>query len=628
MPERERPFKGTTPTGLGHTALVDLGSGSVQVFATPHELVRRYLGGRGLNMFYLWGFLRHRPEPLSPENPLIIGTGLLTGTPSPSASRLNVSARSPETGILGDSNMGGFFGPRLRAAGFDRLIITGRAREPVLLHVSDGQVGILPASEFWGLNTLEVQDRLKERFGRDSDILCIGRAGEKMVKMACIRSGMKQAAGRGGMGAVMGSKNLKAVVASGKGNVPVPNRKKALSHLRQLNQYLKGSKIIQHLGRFGTALLYDNSNQLGTIRTRNSQENFFTDGLTAAEFEKYTEKMLSCWGCVVHCRHRNVFGGEGPDYSTIGLLGANCGIDDAAQVIKLSNLVNDLGLDASSCGSVIGWAIELHERGLIPPDLVDRPLRYGDYEMMCGLLEDIAERRGLGDILAESTGAVRHFGEKSRDYLIAVKNLPQSDPHDCRYIKSFALGIAVASRGADHLRNRPTLDIFSFPAELNRQIYGAEVNPDPTSYETKEHVVYFSENIFSVTDSLGLCKFVCHGFNSPHLLKYEHFAGLIKLMTGMEFTEEDLRQTGKRIVDLERLINLREGLGRGDDTLPRRYFEDPLPGRVAQGHYIDRDEFDRLLSRYYALRGWDEDGRPPRETVREVELLWEEFGPV
>lgn len=604
--------------GLLRTAMVDLTRQRVDTFPTPEGLVRKFLGGRGLNMFYLHSLLKPGTDPLGPENPLIVGTGLLTGTPAPSASRINISCKSPESGILGDANMGGFFGPRLRTAGFDRLIILGRADRPLYLEVRDGRVELRPAGRYWGLNTIEVQDRIREDLGRDTDILCIGRAGENRVRMACIRSGMKQAAGRGGMGAVMGAKNLKAIVAGGQGNVPVPDRKAALNNLRQMNEYLKNSKIIQFLGRFGTALLYENSNHLGTIRTKNSQENFFTDGLTATEFEKYTEKMVACWGCVVHCRHRNVFGGEGPEYSTIGLLGANCGIGDAAQVIKLNNLVNDLGLDASSAGSIIGWAIELFERGLVDRRVTGRELRYGDFEMMVELLNDIAERRGFGDILAESTGAAARLGEHARDYLIAVKNLPQSDPHDCRYIKSFALGIAVASRGADHLRNRPTLDIMALPAEVTRGIYGTEVDPDPTAYDTKEHVVYFSENIFAVVDALGLCKFVCHGFNSPHLLKYEHFSRLIALVTGLEMGREELEAAGRRIVDLERLINEGEGLGRADDNLPDRYFDDPLPGRVASGHRIDRREFQALLSRYYALRGWDDDGRVPAGRRREL----------
>ena len=606
---------------MGKQAFVNLTTGEVQIQPTPAGLAEKLLGGRGMNMFYLNRFLSPSADPLSPENPLIIGAGLLTGTLAPNACRFNVSAVSPESGVLGDANCGGFFGPKMRAAGFDRLILLGRAPEPSYLYLEDGRLEIRPAEGYWGLNTRETQERLRADLGRDVQVACIGRAGERLVRFACVINGLKNAAGRGGMGAVMGSKNLKAVVARAVGGVTVADPAGMREKRKELTAYLQKSKIVQVLGKVGTSLLYEPSNRIGAIRTHNSQLNTFSESLNASEIEKYTGKMLACYGCVVHCRHRNLFGGEGPEYSVIGLLGANCGIDDPAEVVKLNNLVNDLGLDASSAGGIIPWAIELYQRGIIGPEVTGRELHFGDAGLVRDLLLDISERRGFGDILAESTRAVRRFGERSRDYLIAVKGLPQSDPHDCRYIKSFALGLAVASRGADHLRNRPTLEILYLPPELNARIYGREVDPDITSYRDKEVLVHFSENIFAVVDSLGICKFVCHGFNSPHLLKYEHFSELIRLATGLALSPEELREVGKRVVDLERYINLRLGVTRQDDTLPKRYFDDPMPLGEARGHHIDRAEFEGMLSRYYTLRGWDEEGRLPPGRVAELEAL-------
>jgi len=449
----------------------------------------------------------------------------------------------------------------------------------------------------------------------------IGPSGENLVRMAAVMTGKKNAAGRGGMGAVMGSKNLKAVVAHGGNSIEVAH-KQTLRALRiEQQKYLKESKVVQVLGKVGTPLLYEVSNRLGAVRTRNSQENFFEDTLNAEEIEKYVDKMLACTSCVVHCRHRNTLGGEGPEYSTIGLLGANLGIAPTDQVITLNNLVNDLGLDASSTGTIIGWAMELYQRGLISAEMTGGPLEWGDYESVHQLIENIAHRRGFGDILAESTQAKRFFPAEASDYLIAIKDLPQSDPHDVRYFKGFALGIAVASRGADHLRNRPTLEVFKLPDEVRERIYGRANDPDPTSYNDKGLIVAWSDDIYAVTDSLGICKFVTHGFNSPHLLGYEHFCDLIAAATGLDYTPETLRQVGRRILDTERLINADFGLRRADDTLPKRYFDDPMPARKTQGHHVDRDQFQRMLDEYYQERGWSQDGVVPPDRAQVIQTL-------
>lgn len=605
----------------GKLGLVNLSSGKVEITRTPEAVLSKFLGGRGLNMFYMYKHMPPRLDPFSPHNPLIVGSGLLTGTLAPNAARFNISAKSPESQALGDANCGGFFGPRLRNAGFDRLIITGKSSFPCYLYLEGEKIEIRAAKDYWGLNCHAAQQKFWEELGRDTEALVIGRAGENLVRFACVMNGVKDAAGRGGMGAVFGSKNLKAVVARGTQDIKIADPGGLMELRVALQDYIGKSKVTKVLGTMGTPLLYEVSNALGAIRTHNSQLNAFEDSLNAEAVHRYVEKMLACQSCIVHCRHRNTLGGEGPEYSTLALLGANCGLADTAQVIELNNVCNDLGLDTSSAGSIIPWAMELYQRGILNGANTDRELHFGDYTAVKRLLIDIAERRGLGDLLAESTRAARRLGPQARDYLIAVKGLPQSDPHDCRYIKSFALGIAVASRGADHLRNRPTLDIFDLPQEFVNQIYGQPVKKGPAHYETKEVVVAFSEDIFAVIDSLGLCKFICHGFNSPHFLKYEHFASLIEKVTGMVMTAEEIRGVGRRVVDLEKLINLREGLTRADDTLPRRYFQDPMPLGATKGHHIDPKEFQSLLSRYYAHRGWDDEGVPPVGRKEEIEQL-------
>ncbi len=608
------------------TAIINLSTDEIRIESVPEELTRAYLGGRGLNMAYLRHYLRAQGNPrevdaFDPRNPLIFGAGLLTGTISPNAARFNVSARSPESGILGDSNCGGFFAAAMRKAGFDRLVILGRAERPSYLLLEDGHIRILAADNLWGTKVVEAQEQLKVRHGGGTVSAVIGPAGENRVRMAAVMTGVKNAAGRGGMGAVMGSKNLKAVVARGGAAIEVAQKESLRAVRLQQQESLKNSRIVQVLGRVGTPLLYEVSNRLGAIRTRNSQDNFFEDSLNAEEIEKYSDKMLACTSCVVHCRHRNTLGGEGPEYSTIGLLGANLGIAPTDQVILLNNLVNDLGLDASSTGTIIGWAMELYQRGLIDDSMTGSPLQWGDYESVYALIEDIAYRRGFGDMLAESTQAARFFPPEARDYLIAVKNLPQSDPHDVRYFKGFALGIAVASRGADHLRNRPTLEVFKLPDEARAEVYGRANDPDPTGYVDKGLIVAWGDDIYAIADCLGICRFVTRGFNSPHLLGYREFCDLITAGAGLKFTPETLRRVGRRVLDTERLINADFGLTRADDTLPKRYFDDPMPARQTKGHHIDREQFQRMLDDYYKERGWDREGRLPEATQAEINRL-------
>ncbi|MCP5094799.1 MAG: aldehyde ferredoxin oxidoreductase family protein [Chloroflexi bacterium] len=608
------------------TAIINLTNGKIEMTTTPEALVRAYLGGRGLNMAYLRHYLRAAGDPqqidaLSPENPLIFGAGLLTGTITPNAARFNVSAKSPESGILGDANCGGFFAAAMRKAGFDRLVILGKAERPSYLLLEAGEVKLLDAESLWGTRIIEAQDQLKAKHGAGTMSAVIGPSGENLVRMAAVMTGKKNAAGRGGMGAVMGSKNLKAVVARGGKAIEVSQKATLRSIRIEQQKYLKSSKVIQILGRVGTPLLYEVSNRLGAIRTRNSQDNHFEETLNAEEIDKYVDKMVACTSCVVHCRHRNSLGGEGPEYSTIGLMGANIGVAPTDQVIMLNNLINDLGMDTSSMGTIIAWAMELYQRGLIDDEMSEGPLLWGDFERVVDLVEEIAYRRGFGDVLAESTQAKRFFPPEAADYLIAVKDLPQSDPHDVRYLKGFALGIAVASRGADHLRNRPTLEVFKLPDEVREKIYGRVNNPDPTGYKDKGLIVAWSDDIYAVTDCLGVCKFVTHGFNSPHLLGYDHFCDLIAAATGMEFTPETLRQVGRNVLDTERMLNADFGLTRADDTLPKRYFDEPMPDRKTKGHHVDRIQFQQMLDEYYDERGWDQEGRVSHARQEMIERL-------
>lgn len=590
---------------------VDLKNGERRIQAISEDVQRSFLGGRGLNMAFLYSNLNPNIDPLSANNPMIIGTGMLTGTGAINACRMNITSQSPESGFLGDANIGGYFGAEMRYAGAEMLVITNRAEKLSYLLIQNGIARIVSAEHLRGLDTVNTQLKLRQELGEDIECLVIGPAGENLVRYACIVHGIKNAAGRCGLGAVMGAKNLKAIVVKGHEGIDIHSPDELLKLNFQLKDHVWQSTSTKELHHYGTAYLYDKSEDLGAIRSYNAQLNAFSDALKARNFNSLVEKMLACSGCVIHCRRRNTKGGEGPEYSTIGALGANCGIDDPEKIVVLGNICNQLGLDTSSTGGIISWFIELKQRDLLGKYADSFKVKFGDFEGIRELIYQIANRDGIGDVLAEGIKAQELLPQEAKRYLIAVKGRPQSDPHDPRYAKGFALGIAVSSRGADHLRNRPTMDFLDIPSNVKKRIFKIENVSAPDAYEGKAEMVIYHEDLFAVNDSSGLCRFVCHAYNSPGLIGYDQLIDLIKAVSGMEFSREELEKVGKRIINLERMINIRLGLKKEDDTLPTRYFDEPALLKKAKWQKIDREKFKEMLSRYYQLRNWNSEGHPP-----------------
>ncbi|HLB25481.1 MAG TPA: aldehyde ferredoxin oxidoreductase family protein, partial [Nitrospirota bacterium] len=599
----------------------------------PEAMLRRYVGGRGINSFLLLENTEKGLDPMGPDNPLIFGAGMLTGMPGPSTARLTITGKSPETGLLGDANMGGDFGSALAGTGLRHIVITGRAERPVYLLVEKGDCGpavsVRDAAHLWGMDTQETQAILKAELGEDAQAACIGQAGENLVRFACVMHGKKNAAGRTGMGCLMGSKKLKAVVVKGKGTAAPHDPENFRDITRDINRKLRDEFLIQDLSRHGTAHLYNVINvniQMG--RAYNGLSTVMKDAgdISPETFEKkyYTGKN-GCRSCPVACRHSYEVNeganaglrGEGPEYGIMGHMGPVLGINSAEAVLVLNDKLNRLGIDASSAGNIIAWAIELYQDGVIG-DRETGGLRPGWNEprMVEGMLEDIAHRRGFGAVLADGAlMASGRFGEGSRDRLMWVKNLPQSDPVDLRFIKAFALGVSTATRGADHLRSRCPWEAFEYAPELLKDIYGGEVGPDPLGYKGKGRVVWWWESYLALFDALGLCKLLAfHCLPEPGVFDFKTFGELVRAGAGLEMTPDELFQAGQNIIDVERAFICREGVTRRDDYPPARYFE-PLKWQDgldedSKTMRLDRERYDTMLDEYYACHGWDENGVP------------------
>ena len=610
-------------------AFIDLSHGSVKITPVFLDLRKKFLGGRGINMYLLSKSYSPSLDPFTPENPLIFGAGLLTGTLG-FGSRMNITAKSPESGHLGDSNVGGDFGAELVKTGFSHLVIKGKSLKPVYLLIRNGEVEVRDAQKLWGRDTVETQRMIRQELGDEKiQIACIGLAGENLVRFSAIRTGMKNSAGRTGMGAVMGSKNLKAVAVRGTLDITISNPKYYFNYYLKSMKRLMETKWVQALGKYGTPLLFQYANAMGFLSIRNNQFTTIGDqgyALEAEALEPFSTGMLSCFGCPAHCRHRFSIEegkfkgtkGEGPEYASIGSLGTKLGNLDLQNIIYATELCNRYGLDTISTGSYIAWAMELFQRGIIDQEMAEISLSWGDGEVILQLIHRIAKRDGFGDILAEGAFAKKIFGDISRDYLLDIKNFP-IEMTDERLPKSFALGMATSTRGACHMRSRPSLDILGLPEEVMKKIYGGPVSNQFSSYSGKGRMVWWHEVFNAVSDALGFCRFLTV-FSSPHAPQYQHFSKLIALSTGLTFTPKELNTIGERIYTLERMMLTKDGISRKDDTLPKRYFEEPIPEGPAQGEIISHKEFDRMLDEYYRLHGWDENGIPKIENLKRLGL--------
>ena len=579
---------------------IDLTSQAWKTYPLDEKMARLYLGGRGLGARLLWDLVGPEVEPLSSENVLIFAAGPLTATGYQTSNRFSVSTKSPLTGTIIDANSGGFWGMQFKKAGYDALIVRGKAKEPVWIEIKQENITIHSAADLWGMRVRQVTEKLGQNDNK-RNVLCIGPAGENLVRLSAIMNDGQRSLARGGPGAVMGSKNLKAIVVEGKTRPDIENQDNFKFMLYESRKLLKASPLTsQALPEFGTSVVMNIVNSIGALPTRNFQQSAFegADLISGEELtEKYLVKNASCWACPIGCTRiskTDKVEGEGPEFETTWAFGAACGVDDLSAIIEANAVCNDLGIDTISAGSTIACAMELTEKGYLDSDL-----HFGRADLFNSTLEDMAVRRGLGDDLAEgSFRFASKYGHPELSMTVKGLEMPAYDP---RGMQGQGLLYATSNRGACHMRgNMLGLEVLGLPKLIDRfQVQG------------KSSFVSLHQNTSAAIDSLVICKFTNMGVSE------EYFARTLSAVTGIHYGTGDLIKVGERVWNLERLYNLREGFTKQDDTLPSRLLEEPISDGPSKGWV---SKLEPMLAEYYRGRGWDENGIPKNAKIMELSL--------
>ena len=585
---------------MGKILEVELSTATFSERPLDMEMARLYLGGRGLGARLLWDEVGPGIDPLSPENVLIFTVGPLTGTGYQTSNRFSVSTLSPLTGTVLDANSGGFWGMQFKKTGYDALIVRGKSEKPVYLEIKPGSVTFHDASALWGQRVLAVTSALGQNDNR-RNVLCIGPAGENLSRIAAIMNDGERSLARGGPGAVMGSKNLKAIVVEGKDRPEIFDQEKFKFLLYETRKLIRQSPLTsQALPEFGTVVMMNIVNSVGALPTRNHRQTQFEhaeDISGEAVTEKYLEKNASCWACPIGCTRitrTEKVEGEGPEFETSWAFGAECGVNDLEAIIEANHLCNDLGLDTISAGSTIACAMELSELGLLDSDL-----RFGRADLLAQTVIEMGLRRGLGAELAD--GSLRLATKYGRpDLSMSVKGM-EMPAYDPRGMQGQGLLYATSNRGGCHMRgNMLGLEVLGLPKLIDRfQVQG------------KSSYVILHQNVAAAIDSLVVCKFTNMAASE------EYFARVLAAVSGLAFSTGELIRVGERTYNLERLYNNRQGFTRRDDTLPPRLLNEPSPDGPSKGWV---SHLEPMLEEYYRSRGWDQNGVPKARKLEELGL--------
>lgn len=614
---------------------IDLSEGTIRTEELDRSLLGAFLGGRGAGVRTLWDEAPAGANPLGRENALIFAPGVLTGSSAPCSGRTTVLAKGPATGHYLKTSVGGHLGIALKMANVDLLVVTGQSSEPVVLLLDQRTPRIVGAADIWGLPVRETTARLRNRYGQGAEVACIGPAGERLVMFAAVMTSIYNAAARGGIGAVMGAKKLKAIViADFEGSVDVADPAEFAAAVRRARDALYNDSVAPDLHKFGTARDIDLLNELKLLPTRNFQRSTMASdayALSGRSWAKlgYLKRIVGCGACI-YCCHRftrvdrgkyaGVYSG-GPEYETVAAFGSGCGLSDIEPVLAASARCNDLGLDTISAGNVIQWAMESVERGVLRPEDCDGiDISFGNPDAVLALIDRIAAREGIGDLLAQGTArAAAQIGRGSEAWAVEARGLEQSNV-ETRGALSYALAFAVNPRGPDHLHTE-CLAEFGGTQEGIQLIEKITGNPRlavPDVEEARGTIVRWHEDMYAVSDALGICAFATTAAYSLH---EELLANLYSTATGFTMSGRELLRAGRRIETLERCFALREGLEpRRDDRLPRRIM-DERPADLEGARAVDSGLLGRMLRDYYNLHGWDPNtGRPTDSTLRSLGL--------
>lgn len=610
----------------GQVLRIDLTARRARVSNLERDLAACFLGGRGFNSKRLYDELGAGTDPLGPENRLMFATGPLVGTMFPTACRFNVSAKSPLTGILGDSNAGGHFAPELKFAGYDQVILEGRSRELVYVFINNGDIEFRDASPLAGKDVYEAEEMIKADLGDGRvQTAVVGPAAENGVRYAGIYVNLMRAAARTGMGTVMASKGVKALAVRGTGSIEVADPRRFEGLVEEIEEEIYGHEQYWPRRRMGTTRILMMANAAGFLPTRHYTAGVFEHAEEVSGerlAEEYNVKGRGCFACTIPCsrfyviKHGRFAGlfGEGPEYEALGSFTARMGNSDLNVALKANDMCNRLGIDALTAAECISWAMELHEKGMLSRSETDGlDLSWGNGETILALIEKIARREGFGDILADGSRAAAEKLGRGMDLTMQVKGLDiiMADP---RGLKGFGLGYAVASRGGDHLRSEPFIELSDDPAR-GEELFGIPEATLRLAHKGKGKLVSYFEDWCAVIDALEPCKNI---MENMEILTFDRAAEVIEAATGLRMSAAEVRRVGERIVNIERAFNVREGIGRRDDTLPRRFREETLPEGPSKGTLFEQEP---MLDEYYAERGWDpETGIPARETLERLGL--------
>ena len=604
---------------VGKILRVNLTNGTTSEFPITNELAENYIGGAGMAARILYDELEPGIDPLSPENKAILLTGPVEGTMIPTASRVGLYSKSPLTNSFFHSSAGGHFGPELKYAGYDGIIFEGASKKPVYLFIDDGRVELRDASHLWGMDTTKVQEELFEELGSDEiQIAAIGPAGEKLVRFACVICGSR-ALGRGGLGAVLGSKKLKAVAVRGQGDIHVPDMRKMKLFLDEVfARFNANPSTSEILPRYGTPVLVNANNTLGLFGFNNWQDEFYpeAEGLSGDTMRKELVKRdKSCFACPSRCGKFSIVEKgankgamvEGPEYEDIFSLGSMCGHNDLDVVAAAERLCDDLGVDAIEAGVAIAFAMECYEKGILTDKDTDGiELKFGRSDIIMDMVKKVAMREtNLGDILAEGVKrASEKIGQGSADFAMQNKGLTFPG-HSARGMPGFALGYATGPRGGSHHDGRPTGERTGFVKR--------------NTIEGKGEYTARINHLNILTDSMILCHLPESVWGPLDIT--DVLVRCLNNTTGMDLTLEDTKKTAERIWNLIRAFSVREGYRREHDTLPKRFMEEPIKTGPSKGMVISQEMLDYMLDQYYDFRGWDrETGIPTRERLLELGL--------